>query len=312
MRLSSQNHIIQGALVLLSICLMIGLSILDTVAADWPIRLVLDEVDETTVHFSVDSERDYPEALAIVSSYLKSGQMVETKVDPMDIAAGRQTKTVRLNKPFDYVHVFLLDASTKNPISMKGKMFEVRFLDYDGRVISTILSGGNVRVPCPPTREGFLFSGWDKPLKSITEDTEVNAQYLTGDEANIFAVSTENGGVGDSISVTVKLQGTSLLSGFDMRLRYNADLLEFVSLDSQRAFDVTANKVAGSNLIAFNYSSARNVNKTGEILSATFRIKDSNADFARVWLEPKQVCYQDGNSIIDAAFHMAEGGVLIQ
>lgn len=55
----------------------------------------------------------------------------------------------------------------------------VTFIDYDGTIICTknIIAGNNVVAPENPTRQGFVFAGWDKSLVAITEDTTIQATY---------------------------------------------------------------------------------------------------------------------------------------
>ncbi|MBQ7209426.1 MAG: InlB B-repeat-containing protein [Paludibacteraceae bacterium] len=60
-----------------------------------------------------------------------------------------------------------------------GMYYNVRFHDFDGRVLWTsITSYGEMAVaPENPTREGYTFTGWDKDYSSVTEDMDINALY---------------------------------------------------------------------------------------------------------------------------------------
>ena len=57
--------------------------------------------------------------------------------------------------------------------------FTVTFVDWNGKVLSTQTVGyGEYAVPpTPPTRDGYVFTGWDKDFTVIKSDLTVNAQY---------------------------------------------------------------------------------------------------------------------------------------
>lgn len=57
--------------------------------------------------------------------------------------------------------------------------YTVRFLDWDNSVISTqtVTSGGSATAPSNPTRDGYVFTGWDKSFTNITANTDIHAQY---------------------------------------------------------------------------------------------------------------------------------------
>ncbi len=57
--------------------------------------------------------------------------------------------------------------------------YTVTFLDYDGTVLSTqqVEEGSFATAPEAPEREGYTFTGWDKPLENILADTVITAVY---------------------------------------------------------------------------------------------------------------------------------------
>ncbi len=56
---------------------------------------------------------------------------------------------------------------------------EVKFLDYDDKVLKTVLvaPGADAEPPLDPSREGYMFTGWRPAITNIQEDTIVYAQY---------------------------------------------------------------------------------------------------------------------------------------
>ncbi|MDR1764862.1 MAG: InlB B-repeat-containing protein, partial [Lachnospiraceae bacterium] len=56
----------------------------------------------------------------------------------------------------------------------------VRFLDWDGTVLDTITDvayGSGVTPPGDPSREGYLFTGWDADYTNITASIDIHAVY---------------------------------------------------------------------------------------------------------------------------------------
>ena len=58
--------------------------------------------------------------------------------------------------------------------------YTVTFLDWDATELlkETVEEGKDAKGPDPdPTREGYTFIGWSKPITNITADLTVIAQY---------------------------------------------------------------------------------------------------------------------------------------
>ncbi len=59
------------------------------------------------------------------------------------------------------------------------RLYTVKFVDYDGRIIKTeqVEYEHAATAPANPTRGGYTFTGWDKTFDKIVEDTTVTAKY---------------------------------------------------------------------------------------------------------------------------------------
>ena len=58
--------------------------------------------------------------------------------------------------------------------------YTVTFKDWDGSVLKTeqVAYNTGATAPTDPTRDGYRFTGWDKTFDTITENTEITAQYV--------------------------------------------------------------------------------------------------------------------------------------
>ena len=64
----------------------------------------------------------------------------------------------------------------------KIKTYAVTFMDYDGTVLDTqaVEHGGDAIAPPDPTREGYVFTGWDTCFEEVKSDLAVTAKYIDG------------------------------------------------------------------------------------------------------------------------------------
>lgn len=95
---------------------------------------------------------------------------------------------VKWDKPFDYITEDLVVTAIYEP-----NVYTVTFLDWDGTVLATdeVEHEQAATAPNDPEREGYLFTGWDKPFDSVTEDINVTALYKLKDPTGMEQLTTE-------------------------------------------------------------------------------------------------------------------------
>ncbi|WP_181562705.1 InlB B-repeat-containing protein, partial [Clostridium beijerinckii] len=88
--------------------------------------------------------------------------------------------------------------------------YTVTFKDYDGTVIAiqTVTEGASATAPTPnPTRNGYIFAGWDKVFTNITGNTVVTATY-TENIPNSYTVTFKDYN-GTVIAIQTVTEGAS-------------------------------------------------------------------------------------------------------
>lgn len=78
----------------------------------------------------------------------------------------------------------------------KQKSVTATFNDYNGNTLDTqtIAYGSTPTVPADPTRTGYTFTGWDKTIDAITEDTTYTATYTINSHTVTVTANPVEGG----------------------------------------------------------------------------------------------------------------------
>ncbi len=161
-----------------------------------------------------------PEAHYVVADVLVDGQSVGavTEYTFTNEAAGRSSHTIEAR--------FALET------------FTVRFLDWDGSVLSTqqVAWGEAATAPEAPTRALHTFLCWDTDFSAITQPTDVKALYVENDMTTYYAIAIVRSEGG-------RIDGpTQVMAGEDATFTITPDegyLLEDVLVDGQSVGAVT-------------------------------------------------------------------------
>ncbi len=82
---------------------------------------------------------------------------------------------------FDFGSVWTIDQNENNGYPFIGvkTTYVVNFIDFDGAVLSTqrVAEGQDAQAPANPSREGYVFVGWDKDFTNVRSDLDVYAVY---------------------------------------------------------------------------------------------------------------------------------------
>ena len=124
--------------------------------------------------------------------------------------------------------------------------FTVTFLDYDGTVLDSqlIKKGDSATAPSSPTREGYVFTGWDTDFSSVNSNLVINALYqIVENSINVLKIEYEENG---DNTLTVKLSiGGDIVNyvGMDGYLSYDSSKLTFISCSKESELSGSINNV---------------------------------------------------------------------
>ena len=196
-----------------------------------------------------------------------------------------------------------------------GETYTVTFVDYDGTTVlgtDTVARGKRAKLPANPTRNGYIFAGWQGGYENVTSDQTVQALYVSEDASNIFLIDSVTVNAGDTFTLELNLTGTVKLLTFDMCLYYDASVLEVISYDDQ---EVTINHLADEGMFVFNHSQDKNRTKDKYLTEITFRVKEGvSVSGTEIYIgDAKDIVYvDDGGAYTEADYELIPGLVRIQ
>ena len=169
--------------------------------------------------------------------------------------------------------------STDTDTDVAQTSYNVVFKDYDGTELSSVdvVEGGVAELPNDPTKEGATFVGWSGNYAEVKQDEEVFAVY--SDSQNIFTVSSVEANVGETVKVTISLDGKVELCSFSLTLSYNKDALKLVNYTSEGSYQPMVNPEKDENgallgeaegEIKLAYASGTNKTSTSTIIELEF------------------------------------------
>lgn len=120
--------------------------------------------------------------------------------------------------------------TTSTPATGK---YTVVFKDYDNTVLKTeeVESGKAATAPADPSRDGYVFAGWDKAFSNVTANMVVTATYTeitdpTIKIANVTAVAEST-----DVAVTLNIMNNPGIVGMTLKLGYDDSILTLTSIE---------------------------------------------------------------------------------
>lgn len=269
-----------------------------TLYAVWLQCTITSETTESEVY--INASIASPDLTLYVAAY-NGLEFADVFMKPVKLSAGLNKISTGLdwsNLEKNLIKVFLWDSEMSpyaNAFSIAVKeKFAVTFVDYNGTTLSEqiVVEGEDAIVPASPSRDGYVFKGWNGNISNVTEARTISATYVEADKNNMLVVGDAYGSVGDVVTIPVTLGGNVALCGYEVELFYDTSLLRYVS------HKTGSNVMAGTSgqSIKANYVSDTNTNidKGMTIFNVTFEIIGTPTEDITMPLTILEVTEDDG------------------
>lgn len=124
--------------------------------------------------------------------------------------------------------------------------YTVKFVDFDGTVLKTetVKAGQSATAPDAPSRDGYVFAGWDKEFVDVTGDLTVTAVYTEITKPTIIVQNVTARAGDEDVAVTIALKKNPGISSIALTLDYDKSALTLTGF--------TYNKSIGGQSTPFN------------------------------------------------------------
>ncbi len=158
----------------------------------------------------------------------------------------------------------------------------VRFLDSDGTLIEEKqVAHGDAAIPpeMESTADGIVFDGWSKMLYSVGDSADVQPIYRDmREEKNTLYLDAAYGQLGETINAKIWLGGQVCLSGMELTIVYDPEVLEAFTCDPSSPFEVTETS-EGS--IKLRMAESENCTEAFCVANISYKISDNSSNIAK-------------------------------
>ena len=191
----------------------------------------------------------------------------------------------------------------------------VVFYNYTGEVIKTDTIPQGASVIQPPenaTADGYVFTGWDKSLTDIQEDTCFYPLYSDIREGdNVVFSSSAYFAPEETISLSVQVGGNVSFASMELQVTFDHSLLKFESVS-----DVDPDGVCyydeKSETIYFAMASAQNINAEVDLFTIQLSVKSQVPEHAELLLEIHDIAaFDNQNELITTSGSTINGNIFL-
>lgn len=197
---------------------------------------------------------------------------------------------------------------------LSKKSYEVSFYSDDNTVIKVEEVPRNDSAEPPVTPQlsyGKLFSHWNTDFSKVKGKMDIKpvCEDFTG-KPNVFAMSGAYGKKDSSVTVPLQLCGNVCLSGFDITVKFDPDVLELESVFNEDGGIVYNSEREGQ--IKINYVSTKNTLGDVDICCFKFKIKSDEKKETPIEISASKVCaVKDDENIYNVEYSIINSSVYI-
>ena len=166
--------------------------------------------------------------------------------------------------------------------------FTVKFVDWNEDVLKTetVRKGSGATAPADPTRDGYVFKGWDKAFDNVTGDMTVTAVYEEDTEPMIYIDSVTAAKGSTDVVVKAYIKNNPGVLAMTLKLEYDESVLTLTKIERGTALNeldfATPRDLKSGIKLPWDAESIKPDDITnGDIVLLTFSISDSasNGDY---------------------------------
>ena len=132
------------------------------------------------------------------------------------------------NVSFDIVNGSIIVSGKTATETPDDDTFTVTFKDYDGTELSTqkVKKGESAQAPPNPSREGYVFSRWDKVFDNVQSDISITAIYDKVSTSPSFIIEKVNATPGaKNVAVTIAVKNNPGIAAIALDVSYDKSKL---------------------------------------------------------------------------------------
>ena len=185
-------------------------------------------IKDGSAQVTICADSSLENAKIYLAGYDENGRFTGINTKTVSLKNGFNIATVPFSDSCKNYKVFLL-TDNYSPLAdchtiIEGqKSFSVKFVDWNGTTLSetNVYEGCDANPPENPVREGYIFTGWDKSFKNVTEDIIITAVYSV-DSSPAFVVDSVTTQIGSQeIKVNISVRNNPGILGMTMKLTYD-------------------------------------------------------------------------------------------
>ena len=192
------------------------------------------------------------------------------------------------------------------------KTYTVNFYSENNEIIKTetVKSG---KAALPPEEldvsDGKIFKKWDTDFSSVRNDLEIKPVFNTIDgKENVFALSGAYGQKNGTITTSLVLRGDVELSGFDLTVEYDKDVLEYISVINKDGSVICNDSEPGK--IKVNFVSVENTLGDVDICSFKFKAGENKKEAPLAITVNKVYAYKD-NTLYEPKYNIINSTIYV-
>ncbi len=193
-------------------------------------------------------------------------------------------------------------------------MIRAFFHDQSGEIVASIdvARGADARSPAYGILpDGFVFTGWDRPLRELREDTHFYPLYEDiRTRANVVFAPAVYAADGETVAVRVQLGGDVSFACMELQVSFDETVLSLESIADVDA-DGVCHYDEQSHTVRFAMAAARNIDAGVDLFTLHFTVHAPTQESTAIGLQVDDMAhFDDAGQLVSAPYGTVNGKVI--